>query len=94
MRQELQLVGSGSSLVENREGSDVLVIKLLLGSRKVKVGSVQPHLVANLIVTGGAFLLVVLHFHVVGGFFQGITSLLVDLRHGHGEFCGCRVREW
>ncbi len=40
MRRELQLVGSGSCFVKNREGADVLVIELLLGLREVKVSSV------------------------------------------------------
>ncbi len=35
MRRELELVGGGSSLVKNREGANVFVIKLLLWSWEV-----------------------------------------------------------
>ncbi len=72
----------------------MLVIKFLLRSREVKIGSVQPYSVADLIVSGCSLLLVVLSLHIVSGLFEGIASLLVDLRHGCCEFCGCRVHEW
>ncbi len=48
---ELQLVGGCSRLAFDHEGADMLVIKLLLGSWKVKVGGIQPDLVADLVVT-------------------------------------------
>ncbi len=94
MRWELQLVGGSSCLVEDLEGPDALVIKLLLGSWKVEVGSVQPDLVADLVVTHRSLFLVILSFPVVGGLLEGIASLFVDLRHGRGKFCHCGVHEW
>ncbi len=41
----------------------------------------------------GSFLLVILHLHVIGGFLEGIASLLVDLRHDRCEFSGCGICE-
>ncbi len=94
MRWELKLVGCSSSLVENLEGADVLVIKLLLGSWEMKVGSVQPYAISNVVVSGSALLLVVLCLHIARSPFQGVVGLFVDLQHGRCEFGGCGIHEW
>ncbi len=94
VRREFQLVSGGSGLVENLEEADALIIALLLWSGEMKVGSIQPYAVSDVVVVSSALLLVVLHFHIVGGLFESIVSLFVDRRHGRSEFCGRRVREW
>ncbi len=94
VRRELQLVSGGSSLVKDHEWSNVLVVELLLWSWEMEIGGVQPDLVADAVIVGGLLLLVVLHFHVVGGILEGIAGLFVNLRHCRGEFCCCRVCEW
>ncbi len=60
---------------------------------KVEVGSIQPNLVANLVVMGRSFLLVVLHFHPLGGFVERFTSFLVNLCHRLHKLFGRWIRE-
>ncbi len=79
MGQELEFVSSRTGFVKDCEGADVLVVKLLLGSREMKVGGIQPYTVTDLVVMGSMPLLVVLCLHVVGSLLEGVTSLLVDL---------------
>ncbi len=93
VRRELQLVGSGSCLVEDREGADLFVVQLLLWSWEAKIGSIQPDLVADLVVVHFLFLLVVLLFHVFSGFFEGVTRFGVDLGHFLHEVTGSGVGE-
>ncbi len=64
MRGKLQLISSSSCLIEDRERADALVVKLLLWPWEVKIGRVQPDLVADLIVARRPLLLVVLALHV------------------------------
>ncbi len=94
MRWELELVGCSSGFVENLEGSDTFVVKLLLGSREVKVGSVQPYAVSNVVGACVSLLLFILCFHVVSHLLKSVAGLFMDLGHGCGEFSSCRVCEW
>ena len=93
MRWKFQLVGGSSCLVEDCERTDSFVIKLFLWSRKVKVGGVQPDLVADLVVTHVLLLLVVLSLHIVGGLFKGVAGFGVDLTHFLYEVSGGGIGE-
>lgn len=94
MRQKLELVGRSSGLVENLKGANLFVVQLLLWLRKVKVGSIQPYSISNLVVVCAALLFIILSFHPSGGFFQHGLGFFMDGSHVLGEFFGCRVRKW
>ncbi len=65
----------------NFEGTRSLVCKLLLWLREVKVGHVELDLISYLVVNSRAFLLVVLVFHLVSGFFEGSFGSSMDFLH-------------
>ncbi len=59
----------------------MFVVEFLLGSWKIKVGRIEPYLVSYLILDSRSFLLVVLGFHLGGGFFQSLFGLFMDFLH-------------
>ncbi len=77
---ELQLISCHPDLINDREGADALVVELLLGSWKVEVGRVQPDLIADLVVAGVRFLLVVLTLHVGPQPFEARLGFLDEYR--------------
>ncbi len=52
------------------KGPHLLVCELLLWSWEIKIGRVEPNLVSYLVLNCWAFLLVILGFHLIGGFFE------------------------
>ncbi len=89
MRWKLQLVGGSAYLVEYREGADALVVELLLRSREVEVGRIQPDLVADLIIAGVRLLLVVLALHIACSFLKCVAGFSMNIAHRHYELrCG------
>ncbi len=85
MRREPQLVSGGSCLFEDREGADALVVELLLWSREVKVGRVQPDLVTDVVVARRRFLLVVLTLHVGCSLLKRLAGFSMNVAHHRDE---------
>lgn len=93
MGQQLELVSRCSSLFQDLEGSDALVVKLLLWSWQVKVCGVEPGSITDMVFMSHASLLVVLLLHSASGFFESLLGLLVDLGHVVDEGFGGWVSE-
>ncbi len=93
MRRKLQFIGGGSCLIENHEGADTFIVELLLWTGKVKVGGIQPDLVADLVVARVLLLLVVLLLHVGSRLFKGVTGFGMDLGHFLHEVAGGGIGE-
>ncbi len=83
---ELKLISSCSDLFKDREGADVLVVELLLGSWKVEVGGVQPDLVADLVVARCRLLLVILSLHVARSLLKRVAGFTMNIAHRRHEF--------
>ncbi len=93
MRWELQFVGSCSCFVYDHEGADALVVELLLGSWKVKIGGVQPDLVADLVVTRCHLPFVILSLHVGHHLLKRVVGLLMNIAHRCYELLCCWIRD-
>ncbi len=82
---ELQLVGGSSHLFYDGEGTDAFIVELLLWSREVEVGGIQPDLITDLIIARRRFLFVILALHATCGLLKCFASFSMNVTHRHNE---------
>ncbi len=91
VRWELQFVSGRSCFFYDYEGADALVVELLLGSWEVKVGGIQPDLVADLVVAGCCLSFVILSLHVGCCLLKCIAGFSMNVAHCRHEFFRCWI---